>query len=351
MASSRDLVEDNQVASATALTCAANSTYQGSIPVPLPGVIIFVHGVNSDGEWFEQAEQGLCKGLNGRMRLNDEHVAKPGDQFQPASYIAELTSTGFINRKVSGKNFVSSGADSPIIRFRWGYKAEDATVAAVGGNIWLNELDAWGGGPFANGCSSLPDMWNDGVDDRLFLWLLANDINTVRGREVYACPHRSYYAHAAWRLARLVALIREKHRATGHGECPVTIICHSQGNMIGMASAFIGNKKFGGDGVADTYILANPPYSILKDNFTENWAQRNLQGARGRQKGEARIQTLKAFVDMVRKRKSKAQPDCAIDKRCANLSPKDGSPPWCTAEDKKDKRFNHGKITLYCNPL
>ena len=26
--------------------------------LPLPGVYIFVHGVNSDGEWFEQAEEG-----------------------------------------------------------------------------------------------------------------------------------------------------------------------------------------------------------------------------------------------------------------------------------------------------
>ncbi|MFC0130791.1 T6SS effector phospholipase Tle3 domain-containing protein, partial [Ralstonia solanacearum] len=35
-------------------------------PSPLPGVVIFVHGVNSDGEWFTAAEEGLCKGLNRR---------------------------------------------------------------------------------------------------------------------------------------------------------------------------------------------------------------------------------------------------------------------------------------------
>ncbi|WP_432432343.1 T6SS effector phospholipase Tle3 domain-containing protein [Janthinobacterium lividum] len=35
--------------------------------LPRPGIIIFVHGVNSDGEWYEQAEQGLCEGLNARL--------------------------------------------------------------------------------------------------------------------------------------------------------------------------------------------------------------------------------------------------------------------------------------------
>ncbi|MGD7361239.1 T6SS effector phospholipase Tle3 domain-containing protein, partial [Ralstonia pseudosolanacearum] len=34
---------------------------------PLPGIVIFVHGVNSDGEWFTAAEEGLCKGGNRRL--------------------------------------------------------------------------------------------------------------------------------------------------------------------------------------------------------------------------------------------------------------------------------------------
>lgn len=32
-----------------------------------PGIVIFVHGVNADGEWYRAAEEGLCKGLNTRM--------------------------------------------------------------------------------------------------------------------------------------------------------------------------------------------------------------------------------------------------------------------------------------------
>ncbi|MGN7982504.1 T6SS effector phospholipase Tle3 domain-containing protein, partial [Burkholderia sp. 22313] len=41
--------------------------------LPLPGIVIFVHGVNSEGEWFDAAEDGLCKGLNRRLgRLDDQ---------------------------------------------------------------------------------------------------------------------------------------------------------------------------------------------------------------------------------------------------------------------------------------
>lgn len=38
-------------------------------PLQLPGLIIFVHGVNSEGEWYTNAEQALCDGLNKRLGL------------------------------------------------------------------------------------------------------------------------------------------------------------------------------------------------------------------------------------------------------------------------------------------
>ena len=34
------------------------------VPPHMPGVIIFVHGVNSEGEWYDKAEKALCEGLN-----------------------------------------------------------------------------------------------------------------------------------------------------------------------------------------------------------------------------------------------------------------------------------------------
>lgn len=68
--------------------------------LPLPGITIFVHGVNSDGEWYKQAEEGLCKGLNQRLKRCDEHMTHPtpeGGQLRPATYLPELTPDGYIN--------------------------------------------------------------------------------------------------------------------------------------------------------------------------------------------------------------------------------------------------------------
>lgn len=91
---------------------------------PLPGIIIFVHGVNSDGEWYAAAEQGLCAGLNERLKRCDEHMAYPaaeGGQLTPASYLPELTSDGFINPEMNHKNFIGANEHfSPVIHFRWG---------------------------------------------------------------------------------------------------------------------------------------------------------------------------------------------------------------------------------------
>ena len=34
------------------------------IPPHQPSIILFVHGVNSEGEWYEKAERGLVAGLS-----------------------------------------------------------------------------------------------------------------------------------------------------------------------------------------------------------------------------------------------------------------------------------------------
>ncbi|MDT0130745.1 hypothetical protein FPK48_24535, partial [Acinetobacter baumannii] len=92
----------------------------------------------------------------------------------------------------------------------------------------------------------------------LFLWLHIQHMNPTNDRQVYACPPRPYYVVAALRLAKLVAAIRSKQ-----ADVPVTIVCHSQGNMIGMAAAFLGDQldpvtdAAGKTGrcVADNYVL------------------------------------------------------------------------------------------------
>lgn len=286
--------------------------------IPLPGIIIFVHGVNSMGEWFNAAEEGLCDGLN--ERLNRKEFGKPVDDtieglLHAAQYSPELTPSGYLVRTksedaVEGQDFVQGAEASPIIRFRWGYVANKEDLAVVGPNILLDEDNAWGGGPFANGCTALPDLWSNGTVTDLFLGLQVEYMNTETSRLIYNCPARHYGAHAAWRLAALVAQARERHQKHYGKECPVTIVCHSQGNMVGLASAFIGDKKFGGKGVADTYVLANPPYSVLP-NFADNFVQYDSVNDLGRVTTLSRRKTLDAFFGIVKNRNDDlASDDC-----------------------------------------
>jgi hypothetical protein len=48
---------------AGALCLPGNPCLDVDCPAPLPGVIIFVHGVNSMGEWFDTSKESVCKGL------------------------------------------------------------------------------------------------------------------------------------------------------------------------------------------------------------------------------------------------------------------------------------------------
>lgn len=325
------------------------------LPVLLPGVVIFVHGVNSDGEWYEAAERGLCDGLNKRMARSPEQMAYCTPQtgyLTPATYTPELTSKGFLDAERSATTFINKERlyCSNIIRFRWGYKASKREVKEFGPNVWLNENDYWGGGPFANGCTSIADLWADGLNDRLFLWIMAQSLNPVENRDVYACPPRAYYVQAALRLARLIKSIRDKQK-----DCPITVICHSQGNMVGIGAAFLADKI----GIqADNYILNNPPLSLVPDdeNMTESWTQRGTRdpiGASGRQNDHARRETLKHFFEMIRARAACAQQDTVVDQFTANAKPKDGSEGFTAAKDKEKHGLSGntlGRVTLYCNP-
>jgi pimeloyl-ACP methyl ester carboxylesterase len=332
------------------------------VPVQLrsPGIVIFVHGVNSDGEWYEQAEQGLCNGLNDRMRRRNKHLAWHGPesgQMTPVPYGPELTNEGYIHPKANAKSFIAGDKHfSPVIRFRWGYKANAEELQQYGDGIYLNEHDYWGGGPFANGCSALPDLWSQGMSDELLLWMQVNHLNPTNNRPVFSCPPRPYFALAALRLARLVEAIRKLQ-----ADVPITIVCHSQGNMIGIAAAFLGDRLApvtdarGNSGrcVADSYVLCNPPYSLVKANLAEDWTQGKLkdrQGGTGRQTRQARIETLRAFFDIIRKPACTHPADAQVDKYTANEAH-----GYTCAADRA--RYGYGpqqstrcRVTLYCCP-
>ncbi|MDV2807422.1 hypothetical protein RZN17_29855, partial [Klebsiella pneumoniae subsp. pneumoniae] len=88
-----------------------------------------------------------------------------------------------------------------------------------------------------NGCSSLPDLWGNGLLDSLFLWIHIEHLNPLNDAMVFSAPPRPYFVLAALRLAKLVESIRKEQ-----ADVPITLVCHSQGNMIGMAAAFLGDK-------------------------------------------------------------------------------------------------------------
>ncbi|MDF6767505.1 hypothetical protein NLQ99_24770, partial [Escherichia coli] len=127
---------------------------------------------------------------------------------------AELTEDGYIRRDLKANTFIEPGSGtSPVIRFRWGYKAssedvvqEDGTVrnelASVGGNILLDEKNAWGGGPFVNGASALPDLFGKGTDSEVLGGLFELQHLQTSDRQIYSAPTRHYQAFAAWRLAK-----------------------------------------------------------------------------------------------------------------------------------------------------
>ena len=325
----------------------------------LPGIVIFVHGVNSDGEWYEAAEQGLLEGLNTRLGL--DRALDPRARLQPVRYRRELNADGSLNREIDGLNFIADPGFSPVIRFRWGYKAapKDGTADSLderevySSKIYLNELDAWGGGPFQNGTTALPYMWGEGTDDRVFWWFYLN-MFPIEGREIYASPPRAYFVHAAHRLKELIKAIRDKQR-----DCPITVVCHSQGNMVTLAAALLGEKE---DALADTYVLCNPPYS-LEALAMDSLANHNMGsglGPRGAVTQAARVQTFAHFLKAVRECAQKhQQPLEHINRHLGFQDPETGERVYRLEAFPDDikaapqpgcDRDNRGRVFLYCNP-
>lgn len=330
------------------------------LQMQLPGIVIFVHGVNSDGEWYEQAEQGLCAGLNDRMKRQSRHLVHRGPksgQLTSVTYGPELTDEGYIHPKANNKTFIATDQHfSPVIRFRWGYKAGGEELQQYGDGIYLNEQDYWGGGPFANGCTSLPDLWSDGMSDQLLLWMQVQHLNPTADRMVFSCPPRPYFVLAALRLARLVEAIRKKQ-----ADVPITIVCHSQGNMIGMAAAFLGDRlpsitdTYGKSGrcVADSYVLCNPPYSLVTSNLAEDWTQGKLKdrhGGSGRQSRDARIQTLRTFFGIIREPVCTPPTDAQVDEYTANTKHGYNSAADRDRHGYGANKSTRGRVTLYCCP-
>ena len=83
-------VTDNGTPFAYSMTSHKNIKVNAEVqpPLQLPGLVIFVHGVNSEGEWYKNAEEALCHGLNQRLGLSgldEKHKLKPNEYYSPHS--------------------------------------------------------------------------------------------------------------------------------------------------------------------------------------------------------------------------------------------------------------------------
>ncbi|MEJ8822145.1 DUF3274 domain-containing protein [Variovorax humicola] len=261
-------------------------THTVGIPHLMPGTIIFVHGVNSDGEWYRDAAGQFARGLNTRLGRDDLEQLE-----------ADLSKKRFLRYNKDGTR-----ARSPIIPFYWGYCASPEDV-----RCWVDRPDvivdrygnalrkdsSWGGGPFQNGTGDLSPFWHrEGFRREVFFDLFdINLINSIEGRTLLDCPDRLYYVHAARRLANLVRTIR-----TDLPNEPINIIAHSQGTMIALCSLFYL------DGVRspDTLILNSSPYRF--DTGITDY----LAAAGGTQKvasTEARVATFAKAAEIMQKAK------------------------------------------------
>lgn len=315
-------------------------------PVQLPGLIIFVHGVNSEGEWYNVAEQNICSGLNDRLHLQGEMELKE-NKYKTDADLGRIILNDDPSR-------------SPVIRFYWGYTAKPGTeddyqvpLRNLAGEDYHDlkkykklpesALAAkgpwyWGGGPFQNGCNQLVSLWSDEGFNK---WVRQSPIpfsvqfvNSELDRLLAKAPARHYYAHAARRLADLLNTIRNSYPKD-----TVTLISHSQGTMIAMAATLLADKA------PDALFVMNSPYAMehkKMDRFSYPFAECIST--------QARHQTLETIVKKVAQQSSHlAEADYGRLVVGADADKRSWKPTGM-ADNGIPERDNHGRTWIYCNP-
>ncbi|WP_445816173.1 T6SS effector phospholipase Tle3 domain-containing protein, partial [Burkholderia pseudomallei] len=211
------------------------------VPIPrdLPGVVIFIHGVNDPGAAYATVERGLCQGLNERLSRSDLRPGEYGRRYAAAS-AAKAEGDSVRYAEVLGdpdmylyQRAETGGTHSMFLPFYWGYRASDDEIAKIShpgevksrvadsdGNLMTrgqyqdihgNRLDAHfgkGGGFFANATNNIPQMYSPGFEpDKLERTVMQN---ALAGNTIFAgkSPDRRYFVLAAARLASLIRTIR-----------------------------------------------------------------------------------------------------------------------------------------------
>ena len=243
-------------------------THVMSVSCLLPGTIVFVHGVNSDGEWYRQAAGQFCEGLNARLGRSDLNGSDGYDK----------ETKRFRSRNNEGKRYLR-----PIIPFYWGYKLQPGDEQRYPG-IFHGKDSAWGGGPFQNGTNNLLQFWQDGFKRSVLGGLIdLQHLNADITRQLQDAPPRAYFVHAARRLAHLIDTIREDFPNE-----PLNIVAHSQGNMIALCATLCVQRR-----APDTLILNSAPYSF--DVKITDWLAM-ANGWSGVQSTKARLRTFEAVA-------------------------------------------------------
>ncbi|MEX3979747.1 hypothetical protein AB4Y45_12320 [Paraburkholderia sp. EG287A] len=265
---------------------------EARVPPHMPGIIIFVHGVNSEGEWYDAAEEGLCEGLNVRLGRTEDTKLKAN------AYISIDPRTG----KAIPRQFdPAENGNSPVIRFYWGYRSDYAELHRwkvplrnlEGDNNWAPACFKdtgpwfWGGGAFQNGTNNLQQLWSDKGFSRYIYGFDMEHLNTEVDRQLQDAPPRIYYSRATQRLAKLIDKIRAKNpRDT------ITLMSHSQGTMIAMAATLLCKER-----APDAVFVMNSPFA-LDDKITDV-----MTCGGERPTAEARANTFKAVANRIKQDK------------------------------------------------
>ncbi len=315
---------------------------------PLPCLVIFVHGVNSEGEWYSDAEQHICAGLNdrlGRWGTQVELQSSVRDKDPAYNYSIDLplkrTRPHFDGlQNAANSNYLV--AKSPVIRFYWGFKARKGDYGRPSEHdyrdghhpelrdypVALDEDDAWGGGPFQNGTSGL---WHMFRKDKGFT-LDFQRFNPITDRYLTESPPRTYYVHAARRLAHLIATVR---RNSPHET--INIVSHSQGTMVSMLATLM-LKEQGVRG-PEALFVCNSPFSLNEPGGLMECAQFGNDYVVTQ---AARFATLKAVADVVKEAGEHAHAITEANQQAQCL---------CTpARASLLNREEFGKLYVYANP-
>src|SRR5450830_2008397 len=336
-------------------------THTFDVGALMPGTIIFVHGVNSEGEWYSDAAAQFCLGLNkrlGRIKLKSSTVLPFTKRFKPETEDGDKP-------------------HSPVIPFYWGYSVTTDNICKADyphqarddddsgwlddyGN-YLGEDFAWGGGPFQNGTNNLLQFWKGGFRRKILGGLVDLNDTAPLGRDLNDCPDRMYFVHAARRLAYLIDTIR-----TDLVNEPINIVAHSQGTMIALC-AMLYLKTRG----PDTLILNSSPLAFDTKFLTDYFGSRD--GLASIQSEKARLATFQHIAGLL-KTCGEAERECLAKAARTNTVPlgeaaihfrhdpnhphwepqigamdinKQGQGWW---EDPLRSRDNRGKIFFNSNP-